>query len=73
MTTASGARAQFLPFANDMIQPFLRVLVTRKTLLFGSERGRVVIAPAIDHSGRMPYVKHFVIKNEFDEPIRHLS
>src|SRR6266850_4002693 len=51
-----------------MIQPFLRVLIAGKALLFSSKRRRVVIAAAVDDAGRMFDVQHFVEEDVFYEP-----
>src|SRR6266576_7323350 len=66
-------RPQFLPFSHYMIQPFLRMLVAGKTLLFSSKRERVVIASAVDYAGGMFDVQHFVKEDVFDEPLGNVS
>ena len=68
-----GAGPQFLSFSNDVIQPFLRVLVSRKASLFGSKCGRVVIAAAVNYSGRMFDVQHLVEEDVLDEPLGNLA
>ena len=69
----SGPGPQLLSLSHDMIQPFLGVLVARKAPLFSSERGRMVIAPAVDYAGGMFDVEHFVEEDVFYEPLRNFS
>src|SRR5205809_649138 len=61
-------RSQLLAFADDVIQPFLRVTVPRKAFLFGPKRGRVVVAPAVDDASGMFDVQHLVKDDVLDEP-----
>src|SRR5260370_31188213 len=56
-----------------MIQPFLRVLVAGKALLFSSKRVRVVIASAVNDASRMFDVQHFVEEDVFHEPLRDFA
>ena len=65
----SRPRPQFLPLPNYVIQPFLRVLVAGKALLFGSKSDRVVIASAVYYPGGMFDVQHFMEEDVLDEPL----
>ena len=67
-----GAGSRNPTLTSDLLDPTLRIVIFGKATFVLAEGRGVVIAPAIDHSGSMLYVKHFVIKNEFNKPIRHL-
>src|SRR6266705_2139236 len=68
MRILCGARAQFMPFAHNSIQPLLGLAIGWKTSLFFAKCRGVIIAPAIDYSGGMLNVQHFVKDDVFDEP-----
>ena len=57
-----------MPFAHNPIQPLLGLAIGWKTPFFFAKCRGVIIAPAIDYSGRMLYVQHFVEDDVFDEP-----
>src|SRR5712692_1643419 len=68
-----GARAQLVPFAHNSIQPLLGLAIARKALLFVTKGRRMIMPPAIDYSGGMLDVQHFVEDDVFDEPFRNIA
>ena len=68
-----GAGSRNPTLTSNLLQPTLRILILGKAPFIETECRGVIITASVDHSGRMLYVKHFVIENEFNEPIRHLS
>ena len=69
----SSAGAQFVPFADDAIEPFLRLSIAAEALFFSPESRGVVIASAINDSGRVFDMEHFVKNYEFHKPLWHFN
>ena len=57
---------------SNLLKPTLGLIVLGKAPFIETECSGVIIAASVDHSRGVLYVKHFVIKNEFNEPIGHL-
>jgi hypothetical protein len=62
-----------VPFADDAIEPFLRLFIAAEGLFVSAERRGVVITSAINYSGRVFDVEHFVKNYEFHKPLRNFD
>src|SRR5260370_42167600 len=62
-----------MPFAHYAVQPLLGLAIGWKTSFFFAKCRGVIIAPAVDYSGGMLNVQHFVKDDVFDEPLGNIT